>query len=279
MVIDIHTHLFPRDVRVDRSGFFVDEPAFELLYKPEKSRMVGAAEMVAAMDEDGVDKSVIFGFPWESAELFTRHNDYILEAVNRYPDRFVGFACFDVYSDRAVDEARRCLEAGLRGLGELALYRSGIDDDALDRLAPLMGLAMEHGAPVLIHTNEPVGHMYPGKTPVTTAQVWNLVERFPDNRIILAHWGGGVFFFHLLRKNAKELMANLYLDSAASPYLYDPRIWDIACRTIGADKVLFGTDYPLIRAKRYMKELAEAGLSEEDLSKILGGNAKRLLGL
>jgi predicted TIM-barrel fold metal-dependent hydrolase len=277
MRIDIHTHLFFDAARQNRERFFPGEPAFELLYRPRKSPMAGVDDILAAMDEDGVDKSVVFGFPWTNPDLSARHNDYILEAAARHPDRLVPFACFDVEGPDPAEEARRRLDAGAAGLGELALYRSGVDDSALARLEPVMALARERNAPVLIHTNEPVGHVYPGKTPITPGQIWGLLERFPQNRLILAHWGGGVFFYHLMKRGAKERFNNVWLDTAASPFLYDSRIWDIACRTIGADKVLLGTDYPLLRAKRYFKELGETGLDPADIARITGGNAAALL--
>jgi hypothetical protein len=87
MIIDIHTHLFPAAVRQARQRFFQDEPAFELLYASPKARLAGASEIIATMDAQGVDKSVVFGFPWRSADTFRRNNDYILEAVARYPGR------------------------------------------------------------------------------------------------------------------------------------------------------------------------------------------------
>ena len=195
MIVDVHTHIFPPHIRQDRRKYFDREPAFELLYRSDKSQMVGAESLVAAMDQQGVDVSVVFGFPWQDPELYRRHNDYILAAVARYPTRLVGLCCFDAFSEGALLETERCLQLGLNGVGELAFYRSGIDEAAIERLAPIMELCRQRDLPVMIHTNEPVGHRYPGKTPNTLAQIYTLVKRFKDNRIILAHWGGGLFFF------------------------------------------------------------------------------------
>jgi predicted TIM-barrel fold metal-dependent hydrolase len=180
--------------------------------------MVSAQQLLAAMDDNGVDKSVVFGFPWHNPELFKMHNDCIIEAVQRHPDRLIGLGCFDPGSSEAPQEAERCLAGGLAGIGELAFYRSGIDEDALDRLAPVMDICRDRGRPVLIHTNEPVGHAYPGKTPNTLAQIYRMVKRFPANSIVLAHWGGGLFFFNLLKKEVKDRLNNVYFDTAASPF-------------------------------------------------------------
>ena len=156
MVIDFHTHLFPRAVRETRERFFDGESAFRLLYDSAKSRLVGAEETLAVMDEQGVDKSVVFGFPWRTPETFKLQNDYIMETVAKYPDRLIGFCCFDPASPQAVQETERCLDGGLAGVGELAFYESGIDGAALHRLTPVMDICRDRQVPVLIHTNEPV---------------------------------------------------------------------------------------------------------------------------
>ena len=63
MIIDFHTHIFPKDIRKNRGKYFPSEPAFKLLYDVPGSKLVGAGDIVNAMDEQGVDKSVVFGFP------------------------------------------------------------------------------------------------------------------------------------------------------------------------------------------------------------------------
>lgn len=279
MVIDFHTHIFPKAIRENREAYFSSEPAFKLLYSLPGSKLVGAQEIVAAMDRQGVDKSVIFGFPWKHSQTFIKHNDYVLEAVARYPQRLIGLCCLDPFSRDAVTEALRCLEGGLAGIGELAFYQSVIDDEALDKLTPLMQICRDKDLPVLIHTNEPVGHTYPGKTPHTLKQIYDLIKKFPENAIVLAHWGGGIFFFALLKKEVKESLGNVYFDTAASPFLYAPEIYRYAKDIVGLDKILFGSDFPLINPARYFQELDMSGLSKTEIESICGLNAAKLFKL
>ena len=138
VIIDFHTHIFPAKVSENREKFFTSEPAFKLLYTSLKSKLVGAERLIEVMDESGIDKSVIFGFPWQNEEIFIMHNDYIMESVQKYSDRLIGFACFDPFSMAAGKETERCLEGGLSGVGELAFYKSGIDEESLKRLSPIM---------------------------------------------------------------------------------------------------------------------------------------------
>jgi len=279
MIIDFHTHIFPKAIRENREKYFPTELAFKLLYSSSGSKLVGAREIVVSMDEQGVDKSVVFGFPWKSKEIFQFHNDYIMEAVERYPERLIGLCCFDPLHKETVAEAVRCLEGGLSGIGEIAFYQSGIDDTALDRLTPLMEICHDRDLPFLIHTNEPVGHIYPGKTPNTLKQIYNLVNRFSKNKIVLAHWGGGIFFFNLLKKDVKESLKNVYFDTAASPFLYAPQIYRYAKEIAGLDKILFGSDFPLLKPIRYFKELEKTGLQKGQIESICGKNAAKLLNL
>ena len=276
-MIDAHTHIFPDDVCLHRQDYFEGEDAFRLLYEPPKSRLIGADLLVDSMDEHGVDRSVTFGFPWKNPEFFKKNNDYVIRSTQKYPDRLIGLCCLDIYGSGAVFEVERCLDAGLSGVGELAFYQSGIEPDAVTRLAPIMAICRDKGVPVMIHTNEPVGHAYPGKTPNTLAQIYALAKAFPENKIILAHWGGGIFFYTLLKKEVKEVLKNIYFDTAASPFLYSPEIYPAAIGLLaGAEKILLGTDYPLLSPARYFREMAFAGVSVEDREKICGLNAAGL---
>ena len=92
-------------------------------------------------------------------------------------------------------EAGRCLDEGLGGVGELAVYSGGITAQVIENLAPVMALCLERNALFMLHTNEPVGHQYPGKTPNTLRQIYDFVKAYPQNRIIFGTIGAAGFFF------------------------------------------------------------------------------------
>ena len=280
MIIDVHTHLFPRHIREHRAKYMGNEPAFGLLYRDEKAKMIGTHDLIASMDDNGVDISVVCGFPWISEETCRKHNDYILQAVTEYPDRLIGLCCVNPFSEAAGIEVERCLDNGFRGVGEIAFYLDGgIPAEAVASLEALMTLCRERDLPVLVHTNEPVGHRYPGKSENTLAQIYHLVRTYPDNRLILGHWGGGIFFYNLLKREVKETLKNVYFDTAASCFLYEPAIYRVAMELAGEDKVLFGSDYPLIGPSRYYQEIEAAGLDNRAAKKLLGENAARVFRL
>ena len=279
MIIDFHTHIVHDAVRNNRAAYFEGEPGFKLLYESPKSKLAGAADTIAAMDQDGVDRSVVFGFPWRNADTIKENNDYVIAVAQKHPDRLIGFCCVDPAHESAPREVERCLDAGCSGVGELAFYGTGIDEKALSLLDPIMALCRDRDKVVLIHTNEPVGHMYPGKSPITLLQIFNLARRYKENKIVLAHWGGGIFFYHLMKKEVKESLQHIWYDTAASPFLYDHQIYQYAKSLAGLDKIVFGTDYPLLGAKRYFGEMEKAGLTPDEMNVICGKNAENLLGL
>ncbi len=279
MIIDFHTHIFPPFVRENRVAFFPDEPAFQTIYHLPRSRLAGVSELISDLDEEGVHKAVVFGFPWEKEDNYRRHNDYIVESVSRYPDRLIGLCCFSVRSPHGVKEAERCLQMGLKGVGELAVYDSGLDRDIINSFQDIMAVCRKSDAPVLLHVNEPVGHLYPGKAPISLAGIYQFIQAYPENKIVLAHWGGGIFFYELMKKEVKALLKNTWFDTAASPYLYVPDIYKIACTIVGEGRILFGSDYPLLKPQRYFKEMRSAGIGPDAFKRIAGLNAAELLNL
>jgi len=278
-MIDIHTHIFPPEIAQNRQDYFGDEPAFRWLYESPQAKLATAEDLLAAMESEGVTQSVVFGFPWRRLATMRRHNDYILASQHRYPRHLVGFACVNALESGAAAEVERCLAAGCRGVGELAFYQEGMGEDVLAALAPIADLCQGYGVPLLLHTNEPVGHVYPGKSPMQLGDLYRLVQAFPHLTLILAHWGGGLFFYQLLKKEVAEVLHHVYFDTAASPYLYRPEIYRLAAEIIGPEKILFGSDFPLLRPGRYLRDMAAGGLPEAQQDLITTQNAKRLLNL
>jgi uncharacterized protein len=277
MIADAHTHIFPSKMISDRSRFFEGEPAFSLLYSHPKARMVGGEELLSNMDEQGVSRSVCFGFPWMNAETCRAGNDAVFEAAQKSDGRLIPFATLPCASlDEAFAELVRCADMGFAGIGELAQYN---ETDPQKRLAWMMAVCLEVerlGLPVLLHVAEEVGHDYPGKGGLGPKEALAIAEKIENTPVILAHWGGGLFF-HELMPELKKTLTNVFYDTAASPYLYDPKILDVAVRIVGADKILFGSDYPLIKPKRYLDQAEAAGLRSEAFEKIFGKNLMKLL--
>jgi predicted TIM-barrel fold metal-dependent hydrolase len=277
MILDAHTHVFPEEMCRRREDFFADEPAFQVLYDSPKSRLVGPEELLRAMEEEGVEAAVVSGFPWRQERLWRRQHEVILEAQRRWPRKIIGFCNVNPLDRAAPREVERCLAAGLRGVGELAWYVDDPGDDLDYFLTPLAELCQHFNVPLMLHMNDPVGAPYPGKATIRLEAIYRLIQKFPEVTWILAHWGGGLPFYGLLKKEAPEVFQKVYFDTAASPYLYRPAIYRLAAEMVGPEKILFGSDYPLLPPKRYIKEMEEANLPEDWREMILGKNLACLL--
>jgi hypothetical protein len=279
LVIDSHTHMFPARVRENPSGVEEAEFAFSLMFGRGGSRMADPETMLSEMDAAGVDMAVLCAFPWMTLERCAENNDYLLEVAAARPDRFLPFAVTNPRCGKsAIEEARRSLEAGARGLGELHAQPQGFDPTDRGVMTPLVELAMEFGVPLMIHVNEPVGHDYPGKGQITPENIYRFVKAFPGVKLILPHWGGGLPFYELMPEVA-DVCACVYYDSAASPFLYRSEIYRLAAAAAGGHKILFATDYPLLPYDRTLCD-ARAGMGGAALeADIMGRNAARLFGV
>jgi len=273
-VIDFHTHIFPPDIIAQREPYLRRDDWFRRLYADPRASMVTADDLIASMDRSGVDAAVTFGFAWADQGLCRAVNDYLLEAVSRWPDRLFGFAIVNPAAEGAAQELERCLQKGLRGLGELMPDGQGyaLDDPRLD---DVVRLATRRKRPVLIHAGEPVGHTYPGKSKSTLQGFYGLALRHPEAVLVAAHWGGGLLFYELMPE-VRQVLKNVFYDTAASLYLYDEAIFSLAARIV-PEKVLFGTDYPLIDQERFLSCVRRSGLTLSAQQSMLGGNAARVL--
>ena len=279
MIVDAHCHILPPSFAERRRELAARDATFATILSNPAARMADAQELLRAMSRDGVDHAVAMGMGWMDYDLAREANDYLIEAVADNPSRITGFASVNpAWGDAAVDEAQRCVAAGLRGIGELHPDNQGIDITDAVEMSPLMDFARSLDLPVLIHCSEPVGHQYPGKGNTTPDKVLRLIENFPENTIICAHWGGGLPFYGLMPEVGAALR-NVYFDSAASPFLYRPGIYPAVAEVIGADRILFASDYPLMPHSRPLSELAALSLPDCHRRLILGGNAERLFGL
>ena len=279
MVIDFHTHAFPPDLRERRDDLLAGDLTLSTLYSNPDARMASAEELVSTMDGAGIDVSVMQGIGWNDVGLARHANDYAIESVRRFPMRLRGFCSVNPrWGAAAVAEVERCAKAGLSGIGELHPDTQGFDLGDEATMAPIVEAATALGMPILTHASEPVGHPYAGKGRTTPDVLCRLIDNFPGATIICAHWGGGLPFYALMPEVLASLQ-NVFFDTAASPFLYRPDVFPTVVQLVGDDKVLLGTDYPLIDQKRLIRQVTNAPISDEAKDGILYTNAARLLGL
>lgn len=278
-IIDAHTHILPEEFRARRAEFAERDRTFGALFGGGDARTAGAEDLVASMDAAGIAKSVALGYGWTDAATARLSNNYLAESADAHRGRLIPFCSVNpLWGADALDEMRRCRELGAAGVGELHPDTQGLLDAPLEQLAPFMDCARDLEMPILMHASEPVGHAYPGKGTATPDILMTLVAAYPRNRFIFAHFGGGLPFYGLMPE-VRQALSNCRFDSAAFPLLYDSAAFDLAARALGAEAVLFASDYPLIKQQRALSEMERADLPPQARERILGRNAAEWLGL
>jgi predicted TIM-barrel fold metal-dependent hydrolase len=278
MKIDFHVHITPPEIISRTDRYAKKESYFALLSGSKANKFASAPDIIAALSTACFDRAVVFGFAFKDIGLCRLVNDYVIDAVNMYPDNLIGFCVVPPASRECEKEIERCYNAGLLGVGELFPGGQDFDPGNEKETGSFTRAALAFNMPVLIHANEPVGHGYPGKTSTTLSRIEHFVTHNPALKIILAHWGGGILFYELM-KEIKGSFTNVYYDCAASPFLYDPRIYSSAFSLLDPKKILFGSDYPLINIERYLKDIDASRIGTAEKELLLGKNAQALLGL
>jgi predicted TIM-barrel fold metal-dependent hydrolase len=116
----------------------------------------------------------------------------------------------------------------------------------------------------MLHASEPVGHLYAGKGTATPAELMAFIIDYPQLDLVLAHWGGGLPFYELMPEVAAACQRVRY-DTAASAYLYDDRIFHHMMDLVGPDKILWGSDYPVLRQGRFLKRVLALDLDADQI--------------
>ncbi|GAA3405608.1 amidohydrolase family protein [Paenibacillus hodogayensis] len=193
-------------------------------------------------------------------------NDHLSAVIERHPDRVSGYCYVNPrHGGKALDDFRRRIE-DQRMIG-LKLWVATLCDDPL--VFPFIEQAIAYRAPILIHAWRKTVGQLPYES--TAAHVANLAERYPEARIIMAHLSGQV-------ESSVQLIEpypNVYTDTSGTPIGGGEVA--IAVRRLGAKRVLFGSDlYGICLASNVGKVLG-AGLNDDELDLVMGGNMQALL--
>jgi len=248
-VFDAHTHLGRGDEHYGAQALWDRKTHFL------------ADDMIRLMDECGIDMVVAFGL---GRPVFEDRIKPVIDAVQRYPERFVGFFWANPREAGSVAAFKKAVpEYGLKGLKLHPIIDSYQANHSM--VFPLIEAAGELGVPVTIHSHQP------GSQP---ALIGDLASRFPRVTIIMAHMGMAAYkdAMYVAQKEP-----NIILETSAQPWTH--RIIRVAADKIGIDRVIYGSDAPLHHPRVELTKIEVAGLPAEDKAKVLGGNIARLLGI
>ena len=221
------------------------------------------------MDAAGVDRACVNCIFHGDA---SRGNDLVASFVAQHPDRFIGVAFVTPhYPEETIKELERAFDE--LGMKFLKLYPTYFDrpiDDA--GYMPIFEWADDRGVVIMSHSS------YIGEHDTLTAprRFIGLAERFPRIRWVLAH-SGNALQGQIQSVEAARARPNIYLETASS--FGDHGTIEALVEGAGADRVLYGSDMPLMDARYQISRIVTADISDEAKRKVLGLNAIRLLGL
>ena len=248
LVVDMHSHAGRQ------SQYWMDD---------------NATDYIRIMDEAGVDKAPISCLFEQTAQ---ECNARVLNLVNSHPDRFMGVAFVTPqYLSEAMDQLEYCFS--LPQFVMLKLYPDylgkPIDDTAYD---PIFEWCDDRNIVVKSHSS------YTGPEDNLTAptRFIKLATRYPNIRWVLGHAGNAMAGQHMAVEAAQS-SRNIWLETCTSHG--DAHTIEFLVDGAGVDRVLYGSDMPLMDARIQIGRITTADLDEESKKRVLGLNAAELLGL
>jgi predicted TIM-barrel fold metal-dependent hydrolase len=250
MIIDAHVHLGPM-------------PLF---------RVEGNVEdLLRAADRSGIERL----FCTEATALFydfREGNRRLYHLLRQYPDRLLGYCTISSarYGPEAVEEVERCAQDyGMRGLKIYSFSVPGTREPFLsvddEWMYPVIEKAATYGMVILVHCN--------------AEEIGRLASLFPQAVLLMAHMGNtpharGDWLGAIA---VARQYSNIYLETSTSSTDFDSI--ETAVALLGAERIVFGSDWPIFHHEFALARVRETSLSPEEQALILGGNLRRLLGL
>ncbi len=220
-------------------------------------------DMKANMESSHFYRAVLFSTPTKPSQVIV-NNDFLMSIDD---ERFIVFGSVHPDYEDVSGEVRRIKDFGLKGFKfHPDFQRFNIDDDKALKMYEAIG----ENYPIVLHVGDETLDF---SAPRRLARV---LEIFPELTFIAAHMGG----YSKWDSDAKYLLGkNLYVDTSSTMQTVPPEKMVEMIHTHGADKVLFGTDYPAVHLAEEAEKLLSLALTDEEKEKIMYKNAERLLSL
>jgi len=276
-IVDVHTHFFPKEMSLNRSKFCKLDKNFNLLYSDEKINIPTENELLEIINKFPSIKLVVQSISYIDYELSKYTNDFLLELSKNY-DQIKVFGSINTNwgTDKCIEEINRINQLGAAGIGELHPDIQGFDILDFNAFDPIVENLISNNMLINFHSSEPVGHDYNGKGKMHPDILYKFALNYKELKIIYSHLGGGLPIYYLMPEIMRDLN-NVYYDTAALQFLYDPKIVKIFHEIIGEDKILFGSDYGLIEIDRAINSILQLDIDSKAKENILCNNALRLL--
>lgn len=279
-IINTHTHLIDTSVvlaedQIHYLNYIKGIPTFSDL--DNVINMLSLDNLLAQMDEANVEKSVLFAV---DGPLLTAGNQFVADVCSKMPERFYGFASVDPNKAGATEKLSYAIEKlNLKGLKLHPPLQNFYPNDK--SIWPIYALASDFGIPVVFHVGTtPFGSLVKLKQ-ADPVLIDDIANDFPKLKIILTHLGT---LWHHESFMITEKHPNVYIDTAAYPYEISELLTENLIMRVGAEKFLFGTDFPMPyegkmhRINDFVECIMNLKISAELKERIFSGNFIALMG-
>ena len=260
-IIDIHTHIYPEKIALKATESV--RKFYQLQGSPD---MDGTVELLRKRGaEAGISRFVVLPVS-NAANRVHSINSFILEQAGGHED-FIGFGTVHAAMEGLEEETQWILSNGLKGIKmHPDSQRFPIDDP---RLFPMYD-AVEGKIPVMLHMGDP---RYNFSHPLRLRRV---LDNFPNLQVIAAHFGGYMMF-----EDAREQLSdkNCIFDISSAMMFMEPGQAEKYINFYGAERMAYGTDYPLWDPVSEVRRFKELKLTADQFDQIAHKTAERILGL
>lgn len=261
-VIDFHCHIYPEKI-ADKAVENI-EHFYELKTMHNDGR---AASLIENGSAYGVKHYVIFSVATTPHQVHSI-NKFIADTVKKYPSLFTGFGTLHPDSDTLETDFEELLSLGLKGVKlHPDFQRFRLDDPKCDKIYRICSGKV----PVILHAGDT---RFDFSNP---ERVENVLKKHKNLTVIAAHFGG----WSCWKEAAERLHGyeNLYVDCSSTFRWLSISDVEKLIALYGADRVLFGTDYPMWGYDTELPDFMKLNISDEDKEKILHKNAMKLLSI
>lgn len=260
--IDAHCHIYPEKI-AERAVAGTDN------FYGENSVGTGTVDNLISLGRDaGVDHFIVQSVATTPHQVKSI-NEFIHREVELSNGLMTGLGTLHPDSEDVKGDIKHLLELGLKGVKlhpDIQAFK--IDDY---RCLKIYELCEEYSLPVLMHTGD---NRYDYSNP---NRLLPILDIYKGLTVIGAHLGGWSIWEEAV--DVYRDMPNFYVDCSSSfPYLEKEKAREII-KKYGANKVLFGTDYPMWSPKSEIEYFLSLSLDENEICSILNMNAKKLFGL
>ena len=269
-IIDAHAHIYPEKIAsraVSAIGQF---------YGVEQS-MAGkgsAADLLAVTERSAITHFIVHSVA-TSARSVPTINTFLAEHAAAHPE-FIGFGTMhpDVPPEEMEAEVERALALGLRGFKlHPDTQQTNMDDPRLMTFYEIIA----GRAPLVVHTGD-YRHDYS-----SPRRLVRILRAFPDLTVDAAHLGGWSIYergYDIIHEPpAIPHPERLFVDASSSFVFTGHRRMRELIRMWGADRVMFGSDYPMWDPAAELDEMLHCDLSDDELDLVLCRNAEVFCGL